>query len=198
VYVFSLTPPAAKSAHFGVPCFPRLVVMTMTPLADCVPYSVAAEGPFTISMLSISSGFRLFRKFGRPPPMKVSLSAPAMFGLPCSTRTPSTITSGSLESDADDKPRIRTREPPPTVPFDAIMVTPAVRPLRTSCIAVMGWVVVNSPTSIFATALPSSRVSCCPVAVVTTPSIWYGARVSAMSAVVASPARTVTDCVTER
>ena len=30
-----------------------------------VPYSVAADGPFTISMFSISSGFRLLRKLGR-------------------------------------------------------------------------------------------------------------------------------------
>ena len=38
------------------PARPFFVVMTMTPFAASVPYSVAADGPFTISMSSISSG----------------------------------------------------------------------------------------------------------------------------------------------
>src|SRR5689334_21370481 len=39
-----------------VPERPRRVVITMTPLEASVPYSVAADGPFTISTFSISSG----------------------------------------------------------------------------------------------------------------------------------------------
>jgi hypothetical protein len=42
--------------------------MTMTPLAASVPYSVAADGPRTTSMDSISSGFRSFTRLVRAPP----------------------------------------------------------------------------------------------------------------------------------
>ena len=38
------------------PARPFFVVTTTTPFAASVPYSVAADGPFTISMSSISSG----------------------------------------------------------------------------------------------------------------------------------------------
>src|SRR5436190_14695004 len=44
-----------------VPARPRRVVITMTPFEASVPYSVAADGPFTISTFSISSGERAFR-----------------------------------------------------------------------------------------------------------------------------------------
>src|SRR4051812_14982202 len=44
------------------PARPFLVVTTMTPFAAFVPYNVAADGPRTISMSSISSGLRLFIK----------------------------------------------------------------------------------------------------------------------------------------
>ena len=39
-----------------MPARPFFVVITTTPFAAFVPYSVAADGPFTISMSSISSG----------------------------------------------------------------------------------------------------------------------------------------------
>ena len=42
--------------------------MTMTPLAASVPYSVAADGPRTISMLSISSGLRSPMRLAVVPP----------------------------------------------------------------------------------------------------------------------------------
>ena len=80
--------------------------------------------------------------------------------------------SGSLESDADDSPRMRMRAPPPTVPFDAIIVTPAVRPFSTSCMEVIGCSSTSLEASILAMEFPSSRVSVCPVAVVTTASSW--------------------------
>src|SRR5262245_57505110 len=41
---------------------PRLVAITITPLAASVPYSVVAEGPFTTSMDSMSAGLRSFRR----------------------------------------------------------------------------------------------------------------------------------------
>src|SRR5690242_17407486 len=50
---------SALKLHFAAPDFPRFVVTTTTPFAALVPYSVAADGPFTISMSSISSGERL-------------------------------------------------------------------------------------------------------------------------------------------
>jgi len=51
------------------PARPFFVVMTMTPFAASVPYSVAADGPFTISMFSISSGLMSFARFGCVPPV---------------------------------------------------------------------------------------------------------------------------------
>ena len=36
---------------------------------DFMPYKVAADGPFTISMFSISSGLRSFNRLGLPPPL---------------------------------------------------------------------------------------------------------------------------------
>ena len=49
-------PPSADHVQRVLPARPFLVVMTTTPFAAFVPYSVAADGPFTISMSSISSG----------------------------------------------------------------------------------------------------------------------------------------------
>src|SRR5438309_4007116 len=60
--VGSLTAPAsAFHVHCVFPEWPRFVVMTMTPFAASVPYSVAADGPFTISISSISCGSRFVR-----------------------------------------------------------------------------------------------------------------------------------------
>jgi hypothetical protein len=52
-----------------LPARPFFVVMTMTPLAASVPYNVAAEGPFTISMSSMSSGLRSLTKLVVVPPV---------------------------------------------------------------------------------------------------------------------------------
>jgi hypothetical protein len=43
--------------------------MTMTPLAASVPYSVAADGPFTTSTFSISSGLMSPTRLALPPPV---------------------------------------------------------------------------------------------------------------------------------
>jgi hypothetical protein len=61
--------------------------MRMTPFAACVPYNVAADGPFTISMLSISSGSMSFRNDGRPP---TTYTVPSRRGELVSTLMPST------------------------------------------------------------------------------------------------------------
>src|SRR4029079_13388266 len=53
---------SALKLHFVPPERPRFVVTTTTPFAALVPYSVAADGPFTISMSSISSGVRLLMR----------------------------------------------------------------------------------------------------------------------------------------
>ncbi|MBK8056306.1 MAG: hypothetical protein IPK33_00035 [Gemmatimonadetes bacterium] len=45
--------------------------MTITPLEASVPYSVAADGPFTISMLSISLGLMSCARLWAPPPVKM-------------------------------------------------------------------------------------------------------------------------------
>jgi hypothetical protein len=47
---------------------PRFVVMTTTPFAAAVPYNAAADGPFTISMPSISSGLMSLARLGCAPP----------------------------------------------------------------------------------------------------------------------------------
>ena len=77
-YVVAIAGPAPASpvqVQRALPARPFFVVMTMTPFAASVPYSVAAEGPFTISMSSISSGEKLFKKLNVVPPL---LGAPAM------------------------------------------------------------------------------------------------------------------------
>src|SRR5258708_17013056 len=50
------TPTSEYAVHWALPARPRLVVIRMTPFAAWVPYSVPAEGPFTISMLAMSFG----------------------------------------------------------------------------------------------------------------------------------------------
>src|SRR5256885_13813527 len=83
------------------PARPFLVVMTMTPFAASVPYSVAADGPFTISMSSISSGEKLLRKPNVVPPL---LGAENVLE---KARTPSTNTIGALPRLNELSPRIR-------------------------------------------------------------------------------------------
>ena len=93
-----------------VPAFPFLVVMTMTPLAASVPYSVAADGPFTISMSSISSGVKLLRKPNVVPPLLGALNVPE------DARMPSTNTIGALLRLSELRPRMRMVGAEPVAP----------------------------------------------------------------------------------
>ena len=61
------------NAHLAAPARPFFVVTTTTPFAAAVPYSVAADGPFTISMSSISSGLKLFRRLSAFAPDELVL-----------------------------------------------------------------------------------------------------------------------------
>src|SRR6185369_13980697 len=96
-------PPSPNQVQRALPTRPFLVVTTMTPLVASVPYNVAADGPFTISMSSISSGLR---------PLRLELEtmlppAPAAVNEPELKRTPSTTQIGALLSDSELTPRIR-------------------------------------------------------------------------------------------
>ena len=66
-----LPPPRAVNSSRGRPAFPFLVVIWMTPFDASVPYSVAAAGPFTTSIDSMSSGLMSLSrdgvKRGSPP-----------------------------------------------------------------------------------------------------------------------------------
>src|SRR5262245_45628023 len=85
------------------PARPRFVVTTITPFDASVPYSVAADGPFTISMSSMSSGFRPLRFV----PLTCDPPAPAAPNELELNRTPSTTQIGALLSDNELTPRIR-------------------------------------------------------------------------------------------
>ncbi len=135
----------------------------ITPFAAAVPYSADAAGPFRISMLSMSSGFRSSSRDGAWPPVK----RPNEFGV-SSTRTPSMTSSGEFCSDTLFEPRIRMREPEPVWPALCTTVTPAARPWIRSLNRFTGpsdtWSTWITPTE-----LPISRFVCCwPVAVTTT------------------------------
>lgn len=126
-----------------------------------MPYSVAAEGPFTISMLSISSGFRSFVRLVALPPV------PGPDPMSLVMRTPSMIQIGSLDSESEFAPRIRMRAPVP-VCVPSCTDTPGVRAFSTSWTLAIGAFSVMSATVKLATALPISTRRVSPVAVVTT------------------------------
>src|SRR5437773_482961 len=106
-------PPSAYAVHLVGPGRPCLVRIWITPFAASVPYSAAADGPFTTSTDSQSSGFRSLRRDGAWPPE--APRPPSALGT-LSTRTPSTTMIGSLRSDRLVAPRIRMRDPVPVVP----------------------------------------------------------------------------------
>ena len=66
-------PNSVNTFQRGRQAMPRFVVMRMTPLAACVPYSVPAAGPFAISMLAMSSGFRSLRREKVCPPTPIEV-----------------------------------------------------------------------------------------------------------------------------
>src|SRR5688572_21113168 len=93
----SMRPYSANVDHRALPARPFFVVTTMTPLEASVPYSVAADGPFTTSTSWMSSGLRPFRN------VELAMLPPAPFALklPALNRTPSTIQIGALLSDIE-------------------------------------------------------------------------------------------------
>src|SRR5215207_8186025 len=75
--------------HRALPARPFFVVTRTTPFAAAVPYNVAADGPLTISMSSISSGLNELSIENDVWPFKLVV--------PASNRTPSTIQIGAFE-----------------------------------------------------------------------------------------------------
>src|SRR5437867_13282162 len=93
------------NVHRAAPARPFFVVTRTTPFAAFVPYSVAADGPFTISMSSISSGLRLLSS--------ESEFAPAELVVFERYRTPSTTQIGALLKLIEEMPRTRIVGDPP-------------------------------------------------------------------------------------
>ena len=154
----------------------------MTPFAASVPYSVAAEGPLTISMSSISSGLSVLSRENRVSVPDVSASV--------EIRTPSTTQIGALLKLIDDTPRTRTVGAPPRVDPGST-TTPGALAVSMSAeleISLSSTFLPTSPS--VASAFPSSTLRCWPVAVVTTSSSCATAMSSAKSLVVVPPALT--------
>ena len=153
-------PSAAKRSHRGAPVFPRFVVTDDDAVRGL--RAVERRGRRALHDLDVLDLFRIQvveESSASAADARLPNGHGSMLGLPFSTRTPSTITSGSFDSERAERCReLRTRDPPPTVPFDWISVTPAVRPFSTSCIAVIGCSCTSFAVSIFAIELPSSRV----------------------------------------
>jgi hypothetical protein len=165
-----------------------LVVTRITPFAASVPYSVAAEGPFTTSMFSISSGLRSPTRLGAlppvPPPLPVAVEKLALLLV---MRIPSMIQIGSLFKLTEFMPRIRIRAPVPVcVPL--VTVTPAARELSRSLRLPSGALSTTFAASMLAVAFPISTRRCSPVAVVTTAARLTAAAVSATSSDALPPA----------
>src|SRR5688572_21993733 len=184
----STRPYSANVVHRALPARPFFVVTTMTPLDASVPYSVAADGPFTTSTSWMSSGLRPFRnvEFAMLPP------APFAVKLPALKRTPSTIQIGALLNDSELVPRMRIV---PAVPVVAPGRTTTPGIFATSRSEMFDTGVSSTrlvTSSSVETVLPNSTRRCCPVAVVTTSASFttLGARMK--STVVVPPAVTVT------
>src|SRR3954468_23835572 len=97
---------SAVQFHRVDPAWPFFVVTRTTPFAAFVPYSVAADGPFTISMFSISSGLS--------EPSNEKFTSVPDCRLPAEYRTPSTYQIGAFDKLIDDTPRMRTVGAPPS------------------------------------------------------------------------------------
>src|SRR5829696_2542895 len=156
-------PTSPKPSQRVLPERPRLVVIWMTPFDAAVPYKAAAAGPFTTSMVSISSGLMSLIRDGNWPPTSIGEDSGVL-----SSRTPSTMISGSLEREMELEPRMRTRVPAPLSPADVCTTTPGARELSASE-KVLTAAVVICDASIMAVDAPfSRRRSVWPVAVTTT------------------------------
>src|SRR4029079_10870682 len=103
-----------------LPARPFLVVITTTPFAAFVPYNVAADGPFTISMSSISSGLSELRS--------EKLTSVPEFSEPAEEGTQAPYQIGALLKLIDETPRTRmVGAPPSSVPGNS--VTPGDLPI---------------------------------------------------------------------
>src|SRR5206468_1152484 len=114
----------------GAAAAPDFVVIRITPFAASVPYSVEADGPFSTSMDSISSGLMSLKRDGTCWfPAKASDWASVL------TRIPSTYTRGSFDNEGLEEPRIRIRLPPTLLPLPTFTNTPGARAFRSSAIS---------------------------------------------------------------
>ena len=120
-------PVSPNASHRVLPARPFFVVTWSTPFDAAVPYSAAAAGPLMISMLSMSSGLMSLMRDGNWPPTSIGDDSGVL-----SSRTPSTMSSGSLESEMEFEPRMRTRVPAPLSPADVCTTTPGARELSAS------------------------------------------------------------------
>ena len=109
-----------------------------------------------------------------------------------STRTPSTMTSGSLESDSELAPRMRIDGDAPVLPFPWMICTPGVRACSSSVTFVTGEVATTESAFTVLMTLPTSRRDCSPVAVVTTVSSCSVDLDSCTSPTTSPPSATVT------
>ena len=146
-----------------LPARPFFVVTWSTPFAAAVPYSAAAAGPLMTSMLSMSSGLRSLMRDGNCPPTSIGEDSGVL-----SSRTPSTMSSGSLESEIEFEPRMRTRVPAPLSPAEDSTTTPGARELNASEKVLTAAVVTCDASIVEVDAPLSRRRSLCPVAVTTT------------------------------
>ena len=122
-------------------------------------------------MLEMSSGFKSFRRLTPCPPELVELPPPPpleLFVMRESTRMPSMNTSGSLDSEIEDAPRIRMRGAAPVAPDPCVTVTPGSFDWRTSAIAAFGTARINSCVLSTATCAGCERRVCSPPVPVTT------------------------------
>ena len=114
----------------------------MTPLAASVPYSALADGPPATCTVSKSFGLMSLIRDGVCPPTPTEIELG-----PFSTRTPSTYTTGSFESDRLFEPRIRMRVPVPVVPPASWTIKPGARALSRFDMSSTGALLVMSPAS---------------------------------------------------
>src|ERR1051325_10720874 len=109
----SVSPRSTRARHWVFPTLPRLVLITMTPLAAWVPYRAAADGPLMMSIDSMSSGAIEAVGFAVLFPFHQSKLAEFM-------RTPSMTHSGSFDRPMLFTPRTRIEYPAPLMPYDGM------------------------------------------------------------------------------
>src|ERR1051325_2978294 len=117
------------------PGLPRLVVMTIAPLAASMPYRAEASGPFSTVSVSMSSGFRSAARLVKSTPRLLSAvlelwsdASTPVFIVLLSSGSPSTIISGWLLPLMELTPRITIDAEAPGTPDVLVTSTPAIRP----------------------------------------------------------------------